>query len=392
MREQMPKLTKKLIDALKEPGRYGDGNGLYLLVGPTGAKSWVLRIVAGDRRRDFGLGSCRDVTLAEARELAAETRKQVRAGVDPVAERKKAAGIPTFEEAARKVHAIIRPNWREGVHVKHWIASLENDAFPKIGARSVCDVTSADVLSVLTPIWFEKPETARRVRQRLRQVMQWAKGAGYYEGENPVDAAAGSLPRHTTQQTRHHTALPFAEVPAFMAHLQERDGVAARALAFTILTAARSGEIRGARWEEVDLGNAVWTIPAARMKMKRDHRVPLSPDAVRVARSMEGFDEDLVFPGHKRGRPMSDMTLAAVLKRMKVEATVHGFRSAFRDWAAERTNFPREVAEHALAHSVGNAVERAYARSDLFEKRREMMETWARFCLPRVADVVELRA
>lgn len=317
-----------------------------------------------------------------------------RQGLDPLAERKRSKGIPTFEEAARKVHATIKPNWREGgVHVKHWISSLEHDVFPRIGSKPISDVTSADVLAVLTPIWFTKAETARRVRQRIRQVMQWAKGAGYFDGENPVEAASGSLPRHTQQQPRHHAALPYKELPAFMAAIGERSGIAARALAFAILTVSRSGEARAARWEEVDLKNAVWTVPASRMKMKRDHRVPLSPEAVAIIESVQGFDDDLIFPGQRAGKPMTDVSLSKVIRRVGVgNATVHGFRSTFRDWAAERTSFPREVAEHALAHSVGSAVERAYARSDLFEKRREMMDTWARFCLPRTADLVELRA
>lgn len=375
----MPKLTKKAVDALKEPGRYGDGNGLYLLVGPTGSKSWVLRIVVRGRRRDIGLGGVRDVSLAEARNSAAEARKMVRDGRDPVADRKRAESILTFEEAAKRVHETIKPNWREGVRVRQWIASLENDVFPKIGARPVSEITSADVLSVLTPIWFEKPETARRVRQRLRQVMRWAKGAGFFEGENPVDAADGSLPRHASQQARHHAALPYADLPPFMDELGERTGIASRALAFAILTAARSGEVRGATWAEFDLERAVWTVPAERMKMKRDHRVPLTPAAVDIVEGMSGLDDHLVFPGQKRGKPMSDMTLAAVLKRLRANVTVHGFRSTFRDWAAECTNASREVAELCLAHSVGDAVERAYRRSDFFEKRRELMEGWAAF-------------
>ncbi|MEM6550484.1 MAG: site-specific integrase, partial [Pseudomonadota bacterium] len=288
----------------------------------------------------------------------------------------------------------IKPNWREGgVHVRHWIASLEHDVFPKIGSKSISDITSADVLSVLTPIWFQKPETARRVRQRIRQVMQWAKGSGFYEAENPVDTASGSLPRHIQQGVRHLAAMPYQDVPGFMARLTERDSISARALAFTVLTAARSGEARGARWEEFDLEKAVWTLPEARMKMRRDHRIPLSKAALQIVRDMRGLDNELVFPGQKRGRPMTDVSLSKALRRMKVEdATVHGFRTSFRTWAAERTNIPREVAEHALAHSVGSAVERAYARSDLFERRRELMDCWANFCLPQRADVVELWA
>ncbi|MGF1552357.1 MAG: tyrosine-type recombinase/integrase [Paracoccaceae bacterium] len=388
----MPKLTAKTVKALKEPGRYGDGGGLYLYVGKDGTRSWVLRVTVRGRRTDIGLGAVAWVSLAEAREKAAAMRKAAREGRDPVAERKQAAGVPTFEEAARRVHEQLKPGWRAGgVHVTQWLSSLEIDVFPKIGARRINTITSADDLDVLSPIWFAKPETARRVRQRIRQVMQWAKGANLYDGENPVDRAAGSLPRHQSAQKRHHAAMPYAELPAFMSALGERDGIAARALAFAILTAARSGEVRGMTWSEIDVAAATWTIPAERMKAKAEHRVPLPAKAVALVRSMEGLDPVLVFPGAKRGKPMSDMTLAAVLKRMGLDGcTVHGFRSTFRDWTGERTTVPREIAELALAHAVGSDVERAYARSDLFEKRRDLMERWAGFACGAGADVVRI--
>ncbi len=391
----MAKLTAKSVQALKVAGRYGDGDGLYLEVSRTGSKSWILRVTVHGRRRDIGLGGLSWVSLAEAREKARELRKVAKEGRDPLAEREARQDIPTFEEAARTVYEISKPGWRKGgVHVKHWISSLERHAFPVIGNRSIDTIQSGDVLSVLQPIWFEIPETARRVKQRIRQVMAWAKGANFYTGENPVTAAEGSLPRHVTGQVQHYAAMPYDALPGFMVDLAKRDGIAAMALRFLILTSARSGEIRGARWSEIDLENGIWTVPGARMKAKKDHRVPLTTEALAALEITRGLDPDLVFPGQRRGKPMSDMTLAAVLKRMgRGDVTVHGFRSTFRDWAAERTNVPREIAELSLAHEVGNAVERAYRRSDLFDKRRDLMERWARFCLSAGSkgDVVELR-
>lgn len=392
----MPRLTAKGVKALKAPGRYGDGEGLYLEVGPTGSKSWILRVMVRGRRRDIGLGGASYVDLGEARDEARRLRKVARTGGDPVAARGAKDGVPTFEQAAREVYETLKPGWRDGgVHVKHWIASLELHAFPVIGDRPIDTIQSGDVLDVLTPIWFKIPETARRVRQRMRHVMIWAKGKNLYLGENPVDAAKGSLPRHPSELKKHHAAMPYTEVPSFMTALAGRKGIAALALRFTILTAARSGEVRGARWSEIDLVNAVWTVPGARMKAKKDHRVPLTAEALAVLEKVRGLDKELVFPGQKRDKPMSDVTLLAVLRRMKLgHLTVHGFRSTFRDWAAERTTFPREIAELALAHEVGSAVERAYRRSDLFAKRRQLLEAWARFSTSagEVGKVVELRA
>ncbi len=298
----MPKLTIKLIQAIKEAGRYGDGDGLYLEVGQTGSKSWILRTTVQGRRRDIGLGGISWVSLAEAREKARELRKAAKEGRDPLAERETQKGIPTFEEAARTVYENLKPGWRKGgVHVKHWISSLERLVFPAIGQRPVNTIQSGDVLTVLTPIWHKTPETARRVKQRIRTVMQWAKGANLYLGENPVDATEGSLPRHVNGEVQHYAAMPYDALPAFMADLAKRDGIAAMALQFLILTAARSGEVRGMTWAEIDREAAVWTIPGARMKAGKNYRVPLTAEALAALDAARGLDSDLVFPGQRRG-------------------------------------------------------------------------------------------
>lgn len=390
----MPKLTAKSIQALKGKGRYGDGEGLYLEVSRTGGKSWILRTTVQGRRQDIGLGGISWVSLAEAREKARELRKVAKEGGDPKAKRDAHKKAPTYEEVARTVYEHLKPGWRQtGAHVKHWITSQERYVFPLIGNRPINTIESRDILSVLQPIWFRVPETARKVKRRVRQVMQWAKGANIYIGENPVDAASGSLPRHQTGEVQHYPALPYQEMPVFMADLIDRKGIAVLALRFLILTVARSGEVRGMTWAEIDLENGLWVVPGSRMKAHKEHRVPLTNEALAVLEAARGVDADLVFPGRKRGRPMSDMTLAAVIKRMgRTDSTPHGMRSTFRDWVAERTNIPREIAELSLAHEVGSVVERSYRRSDLLAKRRDLMERWARFCCPASADVIEIGA
>lgn len=375
----MPKLTDKKVKALKKPGRYGDGEGLYLEVAASGSKSWILRVTAQGRRRDIGLGGYPDAPLSEAREKARDLRRIAKAGGDPLAAKRPVQPSLTFEEAARIVYDHLKPGWREGgVHVKHWITSLENHVFPAIGAKPVSDVTGQDVLAVLQPIWFSTPETARRIRQRIRAVMAWAKSTGNYDGENPVETANGALPRNTDAEPRHHPALPYDDVPAVMRRLEAQSGASGLALRFIILTAVRSIEARGARWEEIDLDAATWTIPASRMKNKRGHRVPLSKPALDVLSEARGLSPDLVFPSPRSVKPLTDVAVSKALRRATdAECVVHGFRSTFRDWAWEKTDTPREIAELCLAHQVGNAVERAYARSDLFEKRRALIESWA---------------
>jgi integrase len=387
----MSKLTAKKIQSKLKPGMHNDGAGLYLRVTSTGAKSWILRCRVHGAKRDIGLGGISYVSLAEARKKATTMRAVARTGGDPLAERNRAKGIPTFEEAALAVWGEqVEPRALDSKHKVQWLKSLRDYAFPVIGDRRVDLIQPPDILQVLQPIWLEKPETARRVRQRLRAVFDWAAVKQYRESRSPLVGIENALPKQENM-TRHFAAMPFDEVPAFLQTLEGRDGVATLALRFLIITAARSGEVRGATWSEIDRKAAVWTIPAERMKAKKDHRVPLTAEALEVLDAARGLDPDLVFPGQKRGRPMPDATLSRIPKRVgQGDVTVHGFRSTFRDWASERTNAPREIAEMCLAHTVGSAVERAYARSDLFEKRRNLMGRWARFCSTRSADIIEM--
>jgi integrase len=373
-------LTAVQVRQIKIPGRHADGNGLYLLVEPSGAKRWVLRTMVHGRRRDIGVGSARLVSLAEAREKASLYRKTARAGGDPVAEHRKAnVLVPTFEEAARLVHAHHSGAWRNRKHAAQWLNTLVQYVFPVIGDRRVDQVESGDVLKTLSPIWLSKPETARRVRQRVRAVFDWAKAAGHRAGDNPVDGIARALPRHS-DRARHFAAMPYAEVPKFLCALRESgmDETTKLAFEFLILTAARTGEVLGARRDEIDSGGAIWTIPAARTKTRREHRVPLPRRAIEIVRRARELSagSDFLFPGRSVHKPLSNMVFLKALGRMKLDVTAHGFRSAFRDWAAERTSFPNEVAEMALAHTIRNKAEAAYRRGDLLEKRRALMDTW----------------
>jgi len=376
-------LSALAVKKLTNPGRYADGNGLYLVVDPSGAKRWLLRIVAQGRRRDIGLGNLQLVPLAEARERALQYRRLARDGGDPVAERRRArVTVPTFEEAARTTYAEHKQGWKNGKHIDQWLQSLAIHVFPIFGIRRVDQIETPDVLKALGPIWLTKPETARRVRQRIRTILDWAKAAGFRTGDNPADSVDKGLPRHTDRKG-HFAAIPYKEVPAFVERIGDSDAgeQVQLALEFLILTAARTGEVLHARWNEIDLWQRVWTIPAERMKAGVEHRVPLSDREVAIlkrARELAGGSEYL-FPGRSGDRPMSGMVFLMALRRMGARFTVHGFRSAFRDWAAETTNFPTEVCEMALAHTVRNKVEAAYRRGDLFEKRRELMAAWAKY-------------
>jgi integrase len=387
----MGKLNPTQVRNIKAPGRYMDGDGLMLEVKPSGSKSWVVRLQSNGRRRDFGLGSFKDVGLSEARELATVLRKNVRQGIDPVAARQKARSIPTFEQAANAVHQEHKRGWRNGKHSDQWLATLKSYAFPSIGEQRVDSIGTGQVRDLLAEIWLLKPETARRVRQRVGTVLDYAHGKGWRE---PFVMAAvnKALPRQP-RKTGRFAAMPYADVPAFVAKLRESASMGRLALEALILTAARSGEIRGATWSEVDLDAKTWTVPAERMKAGKAHVVPLSEPAAAVFRrtaELRTAGSDLVFPGASRGKPLSDMTLLKVLRDMGMKLTVHGFRSAFRDWCAEETSVSGEVAEAALAHAIPNKVEAAYRRTDFLEKRRKLMDAWATYCAGVSAKVVQL--
>ena len=360
-------------------GRHADGNGLYLFVQPTGTRSWVQRLVIRGRRREMGLGAAGLVSLAEAREQALANRKLARSGGDPLSEKRRAEGVPTFTEAAERVLEQKRGGWRGRWHAQNWWRSMERYVFPRIGSRPVSQVNTADVLEILTPIWHDKAETARAVRQRIRSVIEWAIAMDL-RSDNPCDRVAPVLGPQNDIVT-HRQALPHREVaPAIETVRTSGSGQPAVKLAFEllVLTAARSGEVRLATWDEIDTAGAVWTVPAARMKAKREHRVPLSRRALEIldaARAL-GDGRGLVFP-MRSGRPIAPSTLPKMLDYHRIAAVPHGFRSSFRDWAAEETDHPREVIEAALAHVIQNKVEAAYARSDLFERRRRLMDEWA---------------
>jgi integrase len=365
-----------------KPGRHADGKGLYLLVKPSGARSWVLRIVVSGRRRDFGLGPVDLVSLTEARDKATEGRRLVRNGLDPGVEWKRSTvSIPTFAEVARKLHETNRPGWRNAKHAAQWLSTLQTYAFPTLGRRLVDQIDASAIWSALGPIWQSKPETARRVRQRIGTVLDYAKAHGWRETEAPMRALAQIASRQQ-RKPGHFAAMPYAELPGFMGQLRtEAPSIGRLALQFTILTAARSGEVRGATWEEMDVDAATWSIPAERMKGGEAHTVALSPAAVEILREVRGLGSgrkgEPVFPG-LRGRPLSDATLSKALGVAGgADYTVHGFRSSFRDWVAEQTSFPGEWAEAALAHKPSNKVEAAYRRTRFLEQRRKLMAAWA---------------
>ncbi len=378
-------LTSVKVRQIKDPGRYVDGNGLYLIVDPSGAKRWLLRTVIQGRRRDMGLGGAQLVSLAEAREKAHQYRKIARNGGDPIAEgRKSRMALPTFADAAQAVHAEHLQTWKNKKHGAQWINTLLEYAIPIIGAKRVDDITTPDVLNVLSPIWLAKPETARRVKQRIGTVMDWAKAAGFRAGDNPVDGVTKGLPRQPDRKG-HHATLPYGEIPTFVSRLRENDGadISKLAFEFLLLTATRTSEVLGARWHEIDFNSMVWSIPGNRMKMDRGHRVPLAPRCIEILRQAKEMSEesDLVFPGRSHKRPLSNMVFLMILRRMNLDITAHGFRSAFRDWAAECTNFANDVCEMALAHTIKNKTEAAYRRGDLLERRVLLMEQWAAYCV-----------
>lgn len=381
------KLNVSKAKSLSAPGRYGDGGGLHLLIQKDGRKSWVLRTTVHGRRRDLGLGGISYVSLAQARIEALRLRTIARNGGDPLAERNKE--VLTFGQAAERVFEQSRPTWKNAKHAEQWINTLRTYAFPFFGDIQIANVTSANVLEALTPIWTSKPETAKRLKQRISTVFDWAKSAGHYPNENPVAGLKKALPDNRVQP-KHHASLPWPELPEFMERLSSREGVSAYCLRFIILTAVRSGEARGATWSEID-GNK-WIIPAQRMKAAKAYRIPLSPEALAVLDEVRGLDGDLIFPSTRK-RPLSVMAFKALFKRMGVDAiTTHGFRSTFRDWCSESAHIPREVAEAALAHKTGDATEQSYARSDLFERRIDVMDQWSAYATNRKGSVLQFSA
>lgn len=406
MARQRDRLTALKVDRLKALGLHADGGGLYLQIKAAGARSWIFRYRTGGRTtpRDMGLGSAADVSLADARRKADSYRDALRDGIDPIDARKRAdaaavmdaAKAIRFKDCATAYIASQKDGWRNTKHAAQWTATLEAYAYPIIGKLPVADIGIEHVLKVLEQtcddvkgkptLWKGKTETASRVRGRIESVLDWAAARKYRGSENPARWRGNLdklLPKKSkVRRVTHHAALPYAEVGAFVRDLQGKDGFAARALEFLILTTARTGEVTGARWGEIDLEGQLWTVPADRIKGGKMHRVPLSPRAVAILKELgRGADDAFVFPGGKDGKPLSENALLALLKRMeRDDLTSHGFRSTFRDWAAEQTNYPREAAEMALAHVVSDKVEAAYRRGDLFEKRRRLMEDWANYC------------
>ena len=376
-------LSDDFVRDVAEAGRYCDGNCLYLDVQPSGTRSWVQRIVIRGRRREIGLGGVALVSLDEARAKALANRKVARTGGDPVAGAqggRRARTAPTFAVAAQRVWRQMRPGWRNRKYRREWLKGLVRYAFPRIGPMSVSEVTSADLVEMLAPVWHERPTTARRVRQRVGAIMEWAVAMDY-RTDNPCDRIGPLLGRQQ-HRVEHMRALPHGKVAGAVRAVRASRArrVVKLAFEFMVLTAARSGEARGARWAEIDLAAGVWTVPAKRMKTNREHRVPLCRRALAILDAARTLSQrgPLAFPT-ARGRPLKDMALSELLRDLGIAAVPHGFRSSFRDWAAEETDHPREVAEAALAHTVRNPVEAAYARSDLFERRRELMDDWGAY-------------
>lgn len=392
MPKQVAGLSARKVETIKTPGLFADGNGLYLQVAASGSKSWILRYLLGGRRRDMGLGSVSIIGLAEARARAQEARRLIAAGVDPIDARKaevaalaiETAQATTFRQAAERYLAAMRPGWRNEKHASQWQTTLERYAYPVFGAKPAGEVDTDAVMQAIRPLWATKTETASRLRGRIEAILDYAKVSGWRSGENPA-RWRGHLDQLLPAKGRvapvkHHRSLPYSAMPAFWPRLQVHDGLSARALEFLVLTVARCSEVTNATWPEIDLDAAIWTIPGSRMKAGVEHRVPLSPPALSLLGKMATVRQnDLVFPGHVKGRPLSGMSLAMVLRRMDVDATPHGFRSSFRTWASEETTFAHEVCEAALAHAEANRVIAAYRRGDFFAKRAELMDAWAMF-------------
>lgn len=403
------KLSAKAVENLKKPGLHSDGLGLYLQVAPGGSKSWLFRFMKNGRARKMGLGPVHTVTLAMAREKATEARRKLLDDVDPIEQRKSVrqakhldtARSVTFKEAAAKYIAAHRAGWKSAKHGSQWGATLDAYVYPVFGHLPVGDIDVTLVLKAIEPIWTEKPETAGRVRGRIENILDWARARGYRDGENPARWRGHLdhlLPaRSKVAKVKHHAALPYAQMGDFMQDLRKAEGVGAKALEFAILTACRTGETVGARWSEIDLDAKMWIIPRERMKAGREHRLPLSDRALAILEAVpREAGNDHVFIGDRKERGLSTMALLMTLRRMKrPDLTVHGFRSTFRDWAAEQTAYPNELVEMALAHVITNKAEAAYRRGDMLDRRRRLMQEWAKFCdkpAPKVDNVTPMRA
>ena len=408
MAREINRLSARRVATRRKPGYYPDGGNLWLQISKGGAKSWIFRFTLNGRAREMGLGSLDTFSLVEARIRAGDSRKQLDAGIDPIEARKaliqqrrlEDAKALTFAKCAEKYIEAHQNGWRNAKHAQQWKNTLKTYAEKLIGALPVQAVDTALVLRVLEPIWHAKPETASRVRGRIESILDWATARGLRSGDNPArwrGHLENLLPaRKKISAVKHHPALPYAELGAFMTELREHEGTAARALEFVILTAARTGEAIGAKSVEFDLPAKVWTVPPERMKTGREHRVPLSLRVIKIMQGLKAVgDGGFVFPGGRAKRSLSNMAMLALLERMsRSDLTVHGFRSTFSDWVAEQTAYPWEVREAALAHAKGDKVEAAYQRGDLFDKRRQLMNEWARFCeLPSraAAKVIPMR-
>ncbi|NNJ96244.1 MAG: tyrosine-type recombinase/integrase [Gammaproteobacteria bacterium] len=383
------------IRNISTPGFYADGNGLYLKVDKSGSKRWIQRIMINRKRVDLGLGSLRDVSLKEARDEAEENRKLTRKGGDPLAEKRKAADILTFAQSAIKVHEMHIPTWSNEKQAQQWINTLTVYTFPHFGDKKMDAIDSSDILAALSPIWTTKPETARRVKQRIGTVLKYAIAKGWRD-DNPAATISSALPKDR-KKVKAHRSLPYQEVPAAIETIRNSKASMSTKLALEILilTALRSGEVRSGKWEEVDWDNECWTVPGERMKQRKEHKVPLTPRCLAILEQAKQLHDKsgLIFPSANTGKPLSDVTFSKLVRELGLECVPHGFRSSFRVWAGEKTNFPREVCEFALAHVVGDEAERAYQRSDLFDKRRKLMDAWANHCLNVgcSADVVSIQ-
>jgi integrase len=400
MARSINKLSARTVETVKAPGRYSDGGNLYLSISANGGRRWVFMYRFAGKQREMGLGSASrtGTSLARARELAAEARTALATGLDPLEARKTVRlarrTVPTFGECADAYVETHKNSWRHEKHLAQWRMTLTTHCAP-IRAMPVDKIDTEAVLKVLQPIWEGLPETAKRLRGRIEMVLDAAAVRGFRTGENPArwrGHLQSLLARPKVLTRGHHPAIAYEKLPDFVAELRAWQTLAARSLEFTILTACRSCEVINAQWEEIDLAKAIWTIPAQRMKAGREHRVPLSHQAVAILTALQQTrSSDFVFPGTRSGKPLSAMAMAMQLRRMKADhITVHGFRSTFRDWASETTSFPHEVCEQALAHAIGNKTEAAYRRGDLFEKRRQLMDAWAKYCEPEDATVIAL--